>query len=70
MADNRYSAQEKAAIITWQLARGQAISSGEIQRRFNITPQGVNYIMDNLSRVTPIYQDGATWRPLNVNTTT
>lgn len=68
MADE-YTAQEKAAWVTWELANGGELTPRDLITRFNITHQAASYILYGLSRVTPIHRtDEGRWRRFNHTT--
>lgn len=56
MSDD-YTAQERAALITWHLAHGERITTAEIASLTGLTWAGAWFLMRRLSRVLPIYQD-------------
>lgn len=56
---------ERAAYITYMLARGKALTAAEVARRTNITERGAQKMMARLSRTLPLYQDADyQWRIL------
>ena len=60
--DSDYTAQEKAALITWHLAHGEGLQTRDIVKLTGLTRQGAWELMQHLSRVIPIYQDDTdTW---------
>jgi len=62
MMDADYTAQEKAALITWHLALGEGLQTRDIVKLTGLTRQGAWELMQHLSRVIPIYQDDTdTW---------
>ena len=59
MSDQDYSAQEKAALIAWHLAHGEAMTTAEVASLTGLTWAGAWFLMSRLSRVLPIYRDDA-----------
>ena len=57
MMDTDYTAQEKAALVTWHLAHGEGMTTTEIARMTGLTWQGAWLLMTHLAHVLPIYQD-------------
>ena len=55
--DSDYTAQEKAALITWHLAHGEGMTTAEIAMMTGMTWAGAWFLMERLSRVLPIYRD-------------
>lgn len=56
--DTDYTAQEKAALITWHLAHGEGMQTRDVAKMAGLTMPGAWYLMQRLARVIPIYQDG------------
>ena len=52
-----FTAQEKAALITWHLAHGEEITTTEVAHMAGLTWAGAWFLMERLSRVLPIYRD-------------
>ena len=60
--DADYTAQEKAALITWHLAHGEGLQTSDVVKLTGLTRQGAWELMQHLARVIPIYQDDTdTW---------
>ena len=60
--DTDFTAQERAALITWHLAHGEGLQTRDIVKLTGLTRQGAWELMQHLSRVIPIYQDDTdTW---------
>jgi len=55
--DSDYTAQEKAALITWHLAHGEGMQTRDVAEMAGLSMPGAWYLMQRLSRVIPIYQD-------------
>ena len=52
-----YTAQEKAALITWHLAHGEGMQTRDVAKMAGLSMPGAWYLMQRLSHVLPIYQD-------------
>ena len=52
-----YTAQEKAALVTWHLAHGEGMQTRDVAEMTGLAMPGAWYLMQNLARVIPIYQD-------------
>ncbi len=50
-------AQEKAAIVVWRLAHGEALLTSEIADLTDMSRQGAWSMMTTISRVIPIWCD-------------
>lgn len=60
MGDNGidgYTGQERAALIAWHLAHGEAMRTVDVVELTGLERQGAWKLMCRLSRVLPIYQD-------------
>jgi hypothetical protein len=57
LSDQDYTAQEKAALVSWHLAHGEEMTTGEIASMTGLTWGGAWWLMARLSRVLPIYQN-------------
>lgn len=55
--DTDYTAQEKAALITWHLVHGEAMQTKDVAKMAGLSMVGAWYLMQRLARVIPIYQD-------------
>jgi len=55
--DSDYTAQEKAALITWHLAHGEGMQTRDVAKMAGLSMPGAWYLMQRLSRVLPVYQD-------------
>ena len=62
--DDGYTAQERAALVTYQLVSGAEMSTAEIAERTGLSRAGAWHMMNRVSRVVPLYQDGGRWRRL------
>lgn len=63
-----YSAQEKAADVTWKLAHGEGVKVKDIATSYAITIRGAYRLMDTVSRVIPIsYSDSGVWRKFEID---
>jgi len=57
MSNNDFTSQERAALIAWHLAHGEAMRTTDIAELAEITWDGASKLMNRLSRVLPIYRD-------------
>lgn len=56
--NNEYTAQERAALIALRLADGAEMTTREIAEETGLSPNAAWYMMQKISRVIPIYQNG------------
>ena len=56
--------EERAALLVWHLAHGDAFSTTDAAKMTGLSPQGARRLLASLSRVVPIYQDGRLWQVL------
>lgn len=49
--------QERAALVAWHLAHGDAMLTSQVAELAGITQSGALKLMTGLSRVLPIYQN-------------
>ncbi|MFQ5343361.1 MAG: hypothetical protein ACE5F6_17610 [Anaerolineae bacterium] len=49
--------QERAAVIAWRLAQGEALSVGEAVALLGVTERRAQQLFRELSRVLPIFRD-------------
>lgn len=66
------TAQERAALVTYDIMRGARMTTSEIAHRMGTTKMGAWHMMQRVSRVVPIYleegngyHDESTWRVLD-----
>ena len=52
-----FSAQEKAALVTWHLAHGESMQNRDVANLTGLSMTGAWQLMQKLARVLPIYQD-------------
>lgn len=57
-----YTAQERAALITFQILEGQKMTTSEIAAHVGVTWLGAYRMMEKISRVVPVVQEDAVWR--------
>jgi len=63
-ADEReYITTERVAVIVWQLAHGEALSTAQVAEIAGITQRGARQMLEKLSRVIPILPFGGEWMP-------
>jgi len=55
--DTDYTAQERAALVTWHLAHGQGMQTRDVAKLTGLEREGAWRLMQRLARVIPIYQD-------------
>ena len=60
--NGNYSAQERAALVTWEILRGDELTTAEIARRCGMSYQGAEKLMTHVSRVVPVYVEGGFWK--------
>jgi hypothetical protein len=62
LSNGDYTAQEKAALIAWHLAHGEAMTTAEVASITGLSWAGAWFLMNRLSRVLPIYRnDSGIW---------
>ena len=49
--------QERAAAVSWDLARGARLTTADIARRLGLSLRGARWLMCRISRVIPIVRD-------------
>jgi hypothetical protein len=49
--------EERAALVTWHLAHGDAFQTSEVCSMTGLTRQGAYRLLCKVSRVVPIFQD-------------
>jgi predicted DNA-binding transcriptional regulator YafY len=49
---------ERIARATWLLAQGEAVTVRHLAERLEITPRGARAMLEKLSRVVPLIDDG------------
>lgn len=57
--------QERAALITFQIVNGQELTTMQVATRCGVTWGGAYRMMERISRVVPVYQEGGVWRKLD-----
>lgn len=55
------TSQERAAKITYKLAKGKKMTTGEIAKELGVTWHGASKMMNTISRTIPIYRSGQNW---------
>lgn len=58
------SAQQRAALITWLLARGHSLTILEIAQIAQMSPHGARDMMDRIGGAVPITKNGKQWKLL------
>jgi len=59
VTDRELTAQERAALVTWLLAGGAQMTTGDVATVTGLTPRGARTMLERLSRVIPIRQNEA-----------
>jgi hypothetical protein len=66
MSDNEttreYTAQERAALVAWWLAHGEALTTQQVAELTGLEVVSAYQMMGRLARVLPIYLDGGFWQ--------
>jgi hypothetical protein len=57
MADCDKTPSERAALVVWHLAHGDAFRTADAARMTGLSWDGADRLLGTLSRVIPIYQD-------------
>ena len=60
--DAYYTPQERAALVTFQILDGAQLTTPEIAESVGVSRQAAWRMMQGVSRVVPVYQDGDRWR--------
>ncbi len=53
---------ERIGRATWMLAQGRAMTVREVADVLEITPRGARAMLERLSRVVPLVDEGGLWR--------
>ena len=53
---------ERIGRATWLLAQGRTMTVREVAEVLEITPRGARAMLERLSRVVPLVDDGGVWR--------
>jgi len=53
---------ERIGRATWLLASGQSVTVRSLADALEITPRGARAMLERLSRVVPLVDDGGLWR--------
>ena len=53
---------ERIGRATWLLAQGRALTVREVAEVLEITPRGARAMLERLSRVVPLVDEGGVWR--------
>lgn len=53
---------ERAGRTTWLLMRGRGYTTRSLANELGITPRGARYLLNRLSLVLPLVDDGGFWR--------
>jgi predicted DNA-binding transcriptional regulator YafY len=53
---------ERIARATWMLAQGKAVTVRALAAELEITPRGARSMLERMSRVVPLVDDGGVWR--------
>ena len=61
---------ERIGRATWLLAQGRSMTVREVAEVLEITPRGARAMLERLSRVVPLVDDGGVWRVASGERTT
>lgn len=61
---------ERIGRATWILATGQAVTVRSLADVLEITPRGARAMLERLSRVVPLVDEGGLWRVASAERTT
>lgn len=53
---------ERIARAAWMLAQGRAVTVRGLASELEITPRGARSMLERMSRVVPLVDDGGVWR--------
>ena len=53
---------ERVGRITWILAQGGQVTVRHVADALEMTPRGARYLLERLSTVVPLVDDGGVWR--------
>ena len=53
---------ERIGRATWLLAQGRAVTVRELAQTLEITPRGARAMLERLSSVLPLVDEGGVWR--------
>ncbi len=53
---------ERIGRATWLLAQGRSVTVRQMATELEITPRGARAMLERLSRVVPLVDDGGLWR--------
>lgn len=58
---------ERVGRITWILAQGGQVTVRHVADALEMTPRGARYLLERLSTVVPLVDDGGVWRVMEAN---
>lgn len=64
------SATERAALVTWLLVHGAALTTHEVATRTGLSVRGARYLCDRLSTVLPVILVDGYWQVISDEKTT
>jgi hypothetical protein len=53
---------ERIALAAFRLAQGRAVTVRSLASELDITPRGARSMLERMSRVVPLVDDGGVWR--------
>ncbi len=56
---------ERVGRITWILAQGGQVTVRHVAEALEMTPRGARYLLERLSTVVPLVDDGGVWRVMD-----
>lgn len=62
MLDVDMTPTERIARAAWMLAQGQAVTVRGLASQLEMTPRGARALLERMSRVVPLVDDGGLWR--------
>ena len=62
MLDMDMTPTERAARAAWMLAQGQSVTVRGLASQLEMTPRGARALLERMSRVVPLCDDGGVWR--------
>jgi len=61
MSESGLTAQERAALVAWALAKGRRLTTRQVSDLTGLEMRGALHLLHRMSRVLPIYQNGWLW---------
>lgn len=64
--ESQMAAHERAALALWLLLQAP-LTTQVLAQRLGLTYDGTRYLLNNISRSVPLYQDEGVWRILKID---